>query len=162
MTIGVPNLLRREDTRTEVSIGQYTNEGSGHCYRAGLIPYSVTLGQCSCDLISTAVDDAEDEVKKIRSKYEARGWSKSKIERALSGHKKAKTERPRINSILKEFLVSQIQKQEELELILHWHSGSFASEAFDILETIEITSVEGLGVNALREDVRYIFRNSNG
>jgi hypothetical protein len=96
----------------------------------GFLPYWLTSGQCSCD-IAPADTSGEDEPEtaklhqeRLRRRYESRGWSPAKIERAIADAVVAAGRRYRgIGDDLAAFLGSLVRRFGQLRLLAHVFDG---------------------------------------
>jgi len=93
------------------------NAGGGHFYPEHLVAYSITSGGCACDLVTAGPPsgDADVERERLRRKYERKGWSKAKIQRALDGKPAADPASP-IRSDVVAVLAQQLASSGRLEL----------------------------------------------
>ena len=85
MTFAVPNGVEKVECPRGLSVEAIQNLGSGNSYDPSLCLYTLTAGGCSCDLVRLNYEEkalAKLE-KKQRVKYKKKGWSDSKIERAM-------------------------------------------------------------------------------
>ncbi len=100
--------------------------------------YLVTSGMCSCDLFRRPVGPVEQEAhrKKFHKKYQKRGWSKAKIERAMA---QAASKAPAVTFSglrpdLREGLADLVGKTRELAIVVHWYNGLVETEQVPIGE----------------------------
>ena len=159
LTIATPRPIDLPESLPGLCVELYHGGGGGHTYDHTLIPYSITNGGCSCDLVlaPSREYDPEEELRKLQARYEKKGWSTTKVNRAVADHQKAARARPPIRSDLLAFLSQLVGSQGKFELILHWHSGSFLSEPFLLRETRRINCIGVLPPFTLEEDTRYEF-----
>lgn len=132
----------------------------GHEYAPELCVYSITSGGCSCDLVTigTAAEAIEKKTSKLLSIYKKKGWSQAKIDRALKDRIEVSQARSALRADVIDFLDRQLTKQNHIELILHWHSGEFETEKFD-LSGIENCDVHGrFQISELQENICYVFK----
>jgi hypothetical protein len=88
LTIGIPGSIGPETVKVfpaDMAVWQCENKN----IMAHLPPechgYVVTTGICSCDIYHWANGDLQEEIEKLQEKYRKKGWSKSKIDRAVEG-----------------------------------------------------------------------------
>lgn len=89
-------------------------------------------GVCSCHLYSKAHAEPLD-AGRLRSKYEKKGWSESKISRAISGKLSAQRESFKgLRPDLLEQLCKIAAEVGRLFLVVHFYSGGVESEAVTV------------------------------
>ena len=65
-----------------------------------------------------------------------------------------------LRPIVRHYLASNAYRGTELRLIVHWHSGLFASEPFSIKETVYLSIPELIeGTPIIEEDKLYVIRS---
>jgi hypothetical protein len=83
----------------------------------------VTRGGCSCDLAGRPAADFDEAAERL--KYRKKGWSASKIERAVLG--KRPNERANY-ATFRETLASVVRATGEARIMAHWFSGPIETE----------------------------------
>ena len=109
----------------------------------GTAAFHVTIGGCSCDLHSSDRD--------LRAKYERKGWSATKIRRALRDRQSSGTHGAgkRFRGALREF----VSVAGEALVFGHWYSGAVEDEAVQPLRSVRIDIEQYLASdNVFRED----------
>jgi hypothetical protein len=100
----------------------------------------VTVGWCSCDFYCGDTPQKSDgDPDAVRRKYERKGWTQAKIDRAIASSRSARAATPRKN-LHEQFAaaIGTLAKQgARVTLLAHMFSGSFA-EPFDITGTAEL------------------------
>ena len=94
----------------------------------------VTHGGCSCDLYSAPPEpgEAEDQLARARQKLERKGWSASKIERALETKATGglRPGRPRESAVaFKAFVAELVATLGSVDLFAHFYSGNQHEQA---------------------------------
>ncbi len=100
--------------------------------------YLVMSGGCSCDLFSENSkgirnDDLEEHVAKLRRKYQKKGWSEAKTERAIAQAMKGATssagkEKSGLRFDVREFLAGLLNDMKEIGVFVQWYGGNVESE----------------------------------
>jgi len=114
----------------------------------------ITVGGCSCGLFPTRSKADHDEGE--RRRYEKKGWSAAKIERALQASRAAR-ERDRESQNARRFregIIALLRRTSSVRLFTHMYSGAFDSEPVSTSRTVRM-SVEDYQRQhgALPEDV---------
>lgn len=95
-------------------------------------------GMCSCHLFSKSHAEPLD-THKLRSKYKKRGWSESKIERAISGKRSAQRESFKgLRPDLREQLCHIVSELGRLSVVVHFYSGDVESEVVLIARKVVV------------------------
>jgi hypothetical protein len=95
-------------------------------------------GMCSCHLFSKAHAEPLD-THKLRSKYKTRGWSESKIERAISGKLSAQRESFKgLRPDLREQLCHIVSELGRLSVVVHFYSDDVESEVVRIARKVVV------------------------
>ena len=93
--------------------------------------FIVTSGHCACDLFHAAA--ARPRGEQLRRKYERKGWSKAKVDRAIEsalagegrwGHSVG------FRPDVRHWLASLPETVAEVAVVLHWFHGDLATEQF--------------------------------
>jgi hypothetical protein len=109
-----------------------SNESVVQAFGAAAHPYWLTSGQCSCDLVpSPPSDDAQPKAGpslevRLRRKYERRGWTKAKIDRAVADSLAASaspTLPPGFRQDVAEMLSGLAKRFGRVQVIVHWFDG---------------------------------------
>jgi hypothetical protein len=114
---------------------------------AGYRRYALVSGGCSCDLYRSPNDpiDTADEIEKRRRKYQKKGWSQAKIERAIASCSRRDLERDAFAGLRPDVrsLVADVAEQaSELAIIVHWYSGDVETEKIALRRTHAISPAD--------------------
>lgn len=119
--------------------------------------YEVLNGACSCDfVIDSAPASLDEERSKRRIQYQKKGWSESKIARALSGWEEAHDRQlrslaaPRLQFIA--FLQSLASRGEVVRVFVHFYTGPLGDERLHPLEPIRISADSLSSAGVIAED----------
>lgn len=88
-------------------------------------------GHCSCDIYYSSEKSKKRDEEKIRRKYEKKGWSESKIARALKSSEDSINRISEPNELYVRFLedVSSIAREAGgIRLFVHYYSGAVGDE----------------------------------
>ena len=160
ITFAVPGAVAKGDCPRHLHVDEFANCGGGHTYGRGLIAYSLTSNGCSCDLVDldTEPKDRLAFEERLRIKYKKKGWSEAKIDRAVTSKLQAEASLRPMREDVELFLGSQLRKFGEMQLLVHWHSGRFNSEYFEVRDTVEVECSARFHFKELRADTRYVCR----
>jgi hypothetical protein len=94
------------------------------------IRLELTHGGCSCDLVPEGRDEDRPNLKKMRRRHEAQGWSEAKIVRAIqaaeNAHSKSlqkrQTSAPKL--LFRDTVIEQVRRFGSVRLFAHFYSGS--------------------------------------
>jgi hypothetical protein len=121
----------------------------------GFRTYLLTSGGCSCDLFRkprTATEHDEQEL--LRHKYEKKGWSAAKIDRALAQRRQSRGPEPSpgLAIVVQRFLAQLATRAGQVAVLVHWYRGDvektqFACKTGRVLPA-ETVSAEGLPLEA--------------
>jgi hypothetical protein len=101
----------------------------------GGAPYNVTDGHCSCSFyVDPAIDDrTESRLGAARARYEKKGWSKAKTDRALSAKAGSRSHSTRASEFdFPGAVHSLLVSASIVQLLCHAYSGRFDDEPFDV------------------------------
>jgi hypothetical protein len=95
--------------------------------------FEITSGHCSCDLvIGEARPTVEDRLARLRAGYEKRGWSQTKIARAVADCQFAQERQLDTRAAPKEHLVALLRtlasRPGGVRVFVHFYSGQFDRE----------------------------------
>ncbi len=93
------------------------------------VAFYLTGGMCSCDLFARAGSSVQNQQAALRQKYQAKGWSAAKMERALS---QAGAERESFSGLRGDILalLCRVARQVgRVSVLVHWYSGDIDREA---------------------------------
>lgn len=130
--------------------------------------YVITRGMCSCDLFGGSLPRPDDgsHARKLRRKYERRGWSETKIERALA---QAASKPPAETFVglrpdLCALLAAVAEKVGELAVVVHWYDGEIETEKFGVRKGQTVTPESfRSGQPAMSEDqARFVKQKVSG
>jgi hypothetical protein len=93
----------------------------------------ITVGGCSCGLFTNRATDAEviDREQAERRRYEKRGWSSAKIERAIQASRAAheRDQRGENAHRFRDAIVALLERTRSVRIFAHMYSGSFETES---------------------------------
>lgn len=164
LTFAVPGEVDTTRRRQGLLVERFGNQGSGHEYVPSMIAYSVTDGGCSCGLVypDNFSETPEEIESALRKKYGKKGWSQSKIERAVTDAIRNVEQKSPLRKDVEALLVNHLTCFRELQFILHWHSGSFISEKFQVRQRIELKVSKDFRFESIKEDIRYMLTPQKG
>lgn len=120
--------------------------------------YTVTSGPCSCGLFSEKLPDEspEADIKRLKRKYKAKGWSKTKIDRAISSHLEQTRDNYGLDPDLSLYIADLADKSDELIIFVHWYDGDVESEKFTLSKGRKVSSTQLRNENPIeKEDYIY-------
>ncbi len=97
----------------------------------GFATYLVVSDEmCSCGLFEEERPSREKEAfERLRRKYEAKGWSQSRMERAISQHfSDTGAVGPGLSADLVAFFGDVAERAGELQIVVHWYDGDVEKE----------------------------------
>lgn len=97
----------------------------------GFPTFIVTTGMCSCDLFNRGSDQH------TFKKYQKKGWSKTKIERAIANQKKANIHAG-LHPDLRHWLADAAIATRHAYLLVHWDSAPLPCGAAIVLTAEEL------------------------
>jgi hypothetical protein len=140
--------------RESLAVDPSRNPSVGRLFPPGDLLLEITVGGCSCGLFPTPAKADHDEGE--RRRYEKKGWSAAKIERALQSSRAARgRDRESENARrFREGIVALLRRTSSVRLFAHMYRGAFDSEAVSSLSSIRMTVDEYQRQHgALPEDV---------
>lgn len=119
--------------------------------------YSITEGQCSCDLYSRFMPEPDAGDSKRRRKYERMGWSSAKIERALAESARPRQHDDGLRADVAALIAGIAEAAGEVRLIVHTYRGSFAEERVRVGDHVTLSAKElrADGRHTIAEDTLY-------
>ena len=135
ITIAIPKekdeILVSNKTRG-IELSRTLNESIIKSLPNGYSAFFLTSGMCSCDLFAEeqeGVDKQKIEAS-LRKKYSKKGWSKSKIDRAISqsASSSEKTGRYGLRDDIFFFICSLCNETGPVYFIAHWYKGDTETE----------------------------------
>lgn len=90
------------------------------------VVFEVTDGACSCSLYPSRQADLAEARK--RAKYEQKGWSTNKIERALNSWRQHDAKKQNVGRIFNNWLEELVKTVGEVGIFAHWFTGSIGDE----------------------------------
>ena len=127
----------------------------------GLSLFLVTSNGCSCDLFFAnkevqAKGDREEHIAKLRRKYQGKGWSEKKTERAISQTIRstaslATKEKVGLRDDVRKYLSSVLTKTGEIKMVVHWYSADVERENIHIEQGPTISGYQLRVDNSVRE-----------
>ena len=132
-----------------------TNPHLGGFFPSDHSMFVVTRGSCSCDLyVDSMADDsgvAAPEEGAARRRYQRKGWSDAKIERALDSMRKSR-QRPHATFLL-DAVRSLLGDLTDVYLYVHWFDGPIETEPLPCSGRVSQTLAEFVEVGGrIRED----------
>jgi len=104
------------------------------------VSLDITDGHCSCSIYQILMaDNSENETQQLQKKYRKKGWSESKIERAIADNQQTKN-KDLIN--LREILANIAKQTGSLWLFAHQYSGLIANEHLENINHQELKIAE--------------------
>ena len=103
--------------------------------------FEVTDGACSCRLYPTEWEKHAEAMK--RAKYERKGWSKRKIERALNDKRQHDLRKPNPGRSFIRLLNELVVTTGEVSLFAHWFEGSIDDEPLNSHSNIKRYKKDG-------------------
>lgn len=119
--------------------------------------FEVTYGLCSCDLVIARTDSSRhDQRERLRAGYERRGWSQTKIGRALADWDSAHDRRISQNAAPQAALCALLQglasRAGGVRVLVHFYAGRFDAEPVGSPERIRIAVDRLVNISVLGED----------
>lgn len=109
--------------------------------------FDLVRGTCSCDLYTRA---GTGQTEKLRRKYQNKGWSEAKIQRALADKNMPNPSHLRDDVV--SFLQSLLNASGRISLFIHWYNGAFDTEPINIKAQHDEQSSDALA-NSIPEEV---------
>jgi hypothetical protein len=133
VTLGIDKSLRptRADfggAREGLAVAPSRNPSVARLFPPSDALLEITAGGCSCGFFPTPAKIDHDEVE--RRRYEKKGWSAVKIERALQASRSARGRDPENQNArrFREGIGALLLRTSSLRLFVHMYSGAFDSE----------------------------------
>jgi len=144
-------LLLEQLTKAGFEAQQSRNTPISAVFPVGDVVTTVTRGGCSCGVCGQASREFDEAAE--RRKYEKKGWSCAKIERAILGRRPS--ERPEFVAF-RELFARVVLAVGSGRLLAHWVSGSVETEAVGALPSCRLALDEYLARSgACNDDVIY-------
>lgn len=116
-----------------MSVAPTKNPSARAAAGAGRAPLLVTGGGCSCAWYTRPSNaDLADELAKARAKYERRGWSRAKIERALAGMSRPTPPGEGLHPVVLELLGAVAARCGRVAVWVHDFSGAVEREPYTL------------------------------
>ena len=119
--------------------------------------YALTDRHCSCDLYSWPADQkgAKETLLKLRRKYEKRGWSEAKIQRALNDPSAyIKPNKIGLRADVRMLIADIVDEAGRVEFFVHFYSGDQMTEKLTVNRGATVSSGEiRSGAHLLEPDV---------
>ena len=147
ITVSIPDsgveILKSEMPR-ELHLIETSNPSITPHIPENYISYVVTTDGCSCDLFSEESGDDEitKRINKLQRKYKRKGWSDSKIKRAIDQSISA-AQSPKavgLRNDLLFYLSDVLNLLGEMMLIVHWYNGDVETEKVLIRNKLKIST----------------------
>ena len=136
LTIAVPRKTVPEvpqEFLRRIRFDEHTNQSVTRHTPPNWTSFTATSGGCSCDFYH-AQDVALERRTKLEKKYRKKGWSDTKIQRALESRR----DEPGRSAGLREDILDLVSNLGtafgEVRLSLHWYSGDVGTENFDLTD----------------------------
>ena len=137
VTIAVPSASRRFVTEVAASYPQLSTSPIEATPTARLFPsehssFEITHGGCSCDLYPEAQPDSDAVLEKERISLTKKGWSDTKIARAVESKAKslARPKRGALESgLFRSFVCDLVQAKIAVRVFAHFYSGNQRTES---------------------------------
>jgi len=103
--------------------------------------YDVTDGHCSCSFYRTpaASDRVAADLEAVRDRYEKKGWSKAKIDRALKAKSSSRARSARDPAFdFPGAVDALLHSGSVVQLLCHSYSGRFDDETFDVTANVTL------------------------
>jgi hypothetical protein len=142
-------------------IARQNNPSIAAAFGRSYVLFSITDGGCACALHSARAEPGEtaDVVVTKRRKYERRGWSEAKIERALaaSDAARAPTVTGGISKDVAALIAGIARAAGEIRLLVHAYHGRFAEEPVVpvAVKRVHVNAFETSAHAAVAEDTVY-------
>ena len=119
--------------------------------------FQVTSGGCSCDVVIRSNELSRDEqYARLRARYERKGWSPTKIGRALAdweiAHERRTQHQAAPQAELCALLRAMTSKSGDLRVLIHFYSGHFDTELVTSDERIRVRVDRLVDVSVIGED----------
>lgn len=109
---------------------------------------------CSCGLFREEPSSCEQEqtIERLRRKYKAKGWSRSRIDRAISQHvtDTGATEYG-FDTRLLSFIANVAEEVGELWVMVHWYDGDIDTEELSLSQGSTLSVEEFRKTNPVRK-----------
>jgi hypothetical protein len=134
LTVSVPGSIVPavpEKFRKQFSFDLHTNPSVVSLISPGWISFTATSGGCSCGFYQSH-DRSKDRVEKLRKKFSNKGWSESKIARALEPNKAESVPNLGLRPDVVDLLNDLVCSFGEVRVSLHFYSGAIETEVFHL------------------------------
>lgn len=141
LTIAVPRKSVPEvpeKFRRTIRFDEHTNQSVIRHAPSEWTCFTATSGGCSCDFYRVPFDDSDDSANRVK-KYQRKGWSDAKIQRALDCRKEIPRVAPGLREDILELVTDLTSELGEIRLALHWYSGDVETEKFPLLDAGEVS-----------------------
>jgi hypothetical protein len=137
VTIGVDksygsSLPEFGDVREGLTVAPSRNPSVARIFPPGDLRFEITAGGCSCGLfnISASAQELSDREDAERRRYQKKGWSAAKIERALQASRVAHDRDQRGDNArrFQEAILALLERTRSVRIFAHMYSGLFDSE----------------------------------
>lgn len=163
ITIAIPKekdeILASNKTRG-IELSRTSNESIMKLLPNEYSAFLLTSGMCSCDLFAEeqeGVDKQKIEAS-LRKKYSKKGWSKSKIDRAISQSNSSseKSGRYGLRDDIIFFICSLCNEIGSAYFIVHWYKGDTETEKVHTKGEISLSTDQVQGSNSINKaDIIY-------
>ena len=127
--------VRAEHTVRGMQIAPTANASARAAAGPGRVPLLVTTGGCSCDWYKRPAEsesEAASKLAKAKARYERRGWSKAKIERALAGMTRSPRHDFGLHPVVIELLQAVARECDSTAVWVHDFAGDVEAESYTI------------------------------
>lgn len=132
----VPNAFRRT-----IRFDEQANPSVTEHVPRDWICFTATSGGCSCDFYRVAIEPWDSTLRR-RKKYEKKGWSDAKVQRALGCHKETTLRPTGLREDIFELVSCLTNALGESRLGLHWYNGNVETEEFSLEDLGEISLID--------------------
>jgi len=147
ITIGVP-ANRSDDVRRHVPRGmqflRIQNPALAKAMGSEHETFILTTGDCSCNLYrppGESDDNEQSRIDRLQKKYAKKGWSESKIQRAIGSRRESTAlEFVGLRDNVGELLVQMTAAAGRIGIVVNWYSGLIDDEKITIREVHSTTA----------------------
>ena len=156
ITIAIPiekdEILASNKTRG-IELSRTLNESIIKSIPNGYSAFLLTSGMCSCDLFAEEQEgvDKQKLEASLRKRYTKKGWSKSKIDRAISQSTSSaeKTGRYGLRDDIIFFICSLCNEIGTVYFIAHWYKGDTETERIPVKGEMSLSTDQVQGSNSI-------------
>jgi hypothetical protein len=167
ITIGIPESKAgylEEQARPDMAAWRCENRHIMAHFDADFHGYVLTTGMCSCDLYSSPLDDEtlEDTVLRLHKKYKKKGWTETKIQRAIDDATAARSQIRGLRADTRDLIARVADASKRLYVFVHMYSGNQITEEVLVKDGPTVSSAEfRSGSYTLQEDMLVTVKGQN-